>query len=83
MREEDTLMKSNKQKTKKSLLKSMTPGEHLRLRKDVHQYMQTREWIFRKVGREDTILLVHESAGFGWEVKTDDIDWGEYRKTKG
>lgn len=75
-------MKSDNRKTKKSSLKSITPGEHLRLRNEVHKYMQTREWIFGRVERDDTILLVHESEGFGWDVKMDDIDWDAYRKSK-
>jgi hypothetical protein len=75
-------MKSDNQKTKKSSLKSITPGEHLRLRDDVHKYMQTREWIFGRVERDETILLVHERGGFGWDVKMDDIDWEAYRKSK-
>jgi hypothetical protein len=75
-------MKSDNQKTKKSSLKSITPGEHLRLRGDVHKYMQTREWIFGRVERDETILLVHERGGFGWDVKMDDIDWEAYRKSK-
>jgi hypothetical protein len=75
-------MKSDNQKTKKYSLKSITPGEHLRLRDDVHKYMQTREWIFGRVERDETILLVHERGGFGWDVKMDDIDWEAYRKSK-
>jgi len=75
-------MKSENEKTKKSSLKSITPGEHLRLPDDVHKYMQTREWIFGRVERDETILLVHEKGGFGWNVKMDDIDWEAYRKSK-
>ena len=76
------MTKSDKHKTQKSLLKSITPGEHLRLRDDVYRYLETREWIFRGVERDNTILLLHESAGFGWNVKMDDIDWEAYRKFK-
>lgn len=75
-------MKSDNQKTKKFSLKSITPGEHVRLRDDVHKYMQTREWIFGRVEKDETILLVHERGGFGWDVKMDDIDWEAYRKSK-
>ena len=76
------MAKSNNKKTKNFPLKSITPGEHLRLRDDVYKYLQTREWIFRRVERDNTILLMHESGGFGWSVKMDDIDWGAYRKSK-
>jgi hypothetical protein len=75
-------MKSDKEKTRKTSLKSITPGEHLRLRDNVHEYMQTREWIFGRVERDETILLVHEREGFGWNVKMGDIDWEAYRKSK-
>jgi hypothetical protein len=32
--------------------------------------------------RDNIILLTHESGGFGWNVKMDDIDWGAYRESK-
>ena len=78
----NAVAKSDYEKAKNSLLKSITPGEHLRLRDDVYRYLETREWIFRGVERNNTILLLHESAGFGWNVKMDDIDWESYRKFK-
>jgi hypothetical protein len=78
----NAVAKSNNQKAKNSSLKSITPGEHLRLRDDVYRYLQTREWIFRRVERDNTILLIHESGGFRWNVKMDDIDWEAYRKFK-
>jgi len=74
--------KTDCQKAKISSLKSITPGEHLRLRDDVYRHLHTREWIFRRVERDHTILLMHESAGFGWNVKMDDIDWRAYRESK-
>lgn len=74
--------KSNNQKTKNFPLKSISPREHLRLRDDVYRYLQTREWIFRRVERDNMILLTHESGDFGWNVKMDDIDWEAYRKSK-
>jgi hypothetical protein len=57
-------------------------GERLRLRDGAHRYMQTREWIFRRVKENDMLLIVHESKSFGWSVKLDDIDWEEYRRSK-
>jgi hypothetical protein len=76
------IARTDRQEAKISSLKSITPGEHLRLRDDVHRCLHTREWIFIRVERDHTILLMHESAGFGWNVKMDDIDWGAYRKSK-
>ena len=73
--------KSGQEKTK-ALLKTITLGEHLRLRDDVYQFMQTREWIFRRFNEDSTIFLMHESGGFGWSIKVNDIDWEAYRRSK-
>ena len=73
---------SSKIRKYKSLLKSMTPGELLRLRDDVHRYVQTREWILGRVEKDNTILLAHESGGFRWSIKMDDVDWEAYRKSR-
>jgi hypothetical protein len=40
------------------------------------------EWIFKRIESGGTILLVHESGGFGWSVKTENIDWEAYKKEK-
>jgi len=66
----------------RSLLKSIVPGECLKLRDDVLKHVHPREWVFKRVEDDDTILLVHESGGFGWSVKTDHIDWEAYQKQK-
>lgn len=70
------------EKLKKLQIGLIRVGERLRLRDDVHRYMQTREWIFRRVEENDMLLMVHESGSFGWSVKLDDIDWEEYRRSK-
>ena len=63
-------------------LLTISVGQRLRLRDDVARDIQAREWIFKRVEKDGTILLVHESAGFGWNVKPDHIDWKAYRKRK-
>jgi hypothetical protein len=68
---------------KKSILKSITPGERLRLRDDALGHVQPRQWIFKRIESNDTILLMDESGGFGWSVKIDNIDWEAYEKQKG
>lgn len=68
---------------KKSILKSITPGERLRLRDDALGHVQPRQWIFERIESNDTILLMDESEGFGWSVKIDNIDWEAYEKQKG
>ena len=73
----------DEQGRKKSILKSITPGERLRLRDDALGHVQPRQWIFKRIERNDTILLMNESGGFGWSVKTDNIDWEAYEKQKG
>jgi hypothetical protein len=68
---------------KKSILKSITPGERLRLRDDALGHVQPRQWIFKRIESNDTILLMDESGEFGWSVKMDNIDWEAYEKQKG
>jgi len=64
-------------------LKSITPGERLRLRDGVLGHVQPRQWIFERIESDGTVLLVDESGGFGWSVKIDNIDWDAYEKEKG
>jgi hypothetical protein len=73
----------DEQGRKKSILKSITPGERLRLRDDALGHVQPRQWIFKRIESDDTILLMDESGGFGWSVKIDNIDWEAYEKQKG
>jgi hypothetical protein len=75
-----TVKRFDEQERKKSILKSITPGERLRLRDDVLGHVQPRQWIFKKIESHDTVLLVDESGGFGWTVKIDNIDWEAYEK---
>jgi len=72
----------NEQERKKSILKSMIPGERLRLREGALGHVQPRQWIFERIESNDTILLMDESGGFGWSVKMDQIDWEAYEKQK-
>ena len=44
--------------------------------------MPTREWMFRRMDKDDTLLVLHESGRFGWNVKVDDIDWEAYWRPK-
>ena len=67
-----------------SILKLITLGVRSKLRNDVLGYVQRRQWMFRRMGRNGVILLMHE-RGFGWSVKIDYIDWeaDEKQKDKG
>ncbi len=67
------------QDRKKLILKSMAPGERLKLRDDALGHIQPRQWILR-VENDDTVLLTDESGGFGWSVKIGHIDWEAYEK---
>ena len=73
----------DEQERKKSILKSITPGERLRLRDDVLGHVQPRQWIFKKIESDDTIQLVDESGEFGWSIKIGNIDWEAYEKQSG
>ena len=68
---------------KESILKSITPGERLKLRDGALGHVQPRQWIFIRIESNDTILLMDESGGFGWSVKIKNIDWEAYKKQKG
>ena len=54
----------------------------MKLRDDVLGHVQPRQWVFKKVESNDTILLMDESGDFGWSVKIDNIDWEAYEKQK-
>jgi hypothetical protein len=71
-----------KKKNKWSFLRTISMGQRLRLRDDVAKQIHAREWLFKRVEKDGTILLVHEKDGFGWNVNVDDIDWKAYRKEK-
>ncbi len=71
------------QQERKKILKSITPGERLRLRDDALGHIQPRHWIFKRIDRDGTILLMDESGKFGWSVKIDNIDWEAYEKQSG
>ena len=43
--------------------------------------IQTREWIFNRVEKDGTILIVLKGGDFGVDVKADDIDSEVYRKS--
>ncbi len=73
----------HEQERKKSILKSIIPGDRLRLRDGVLGHIEPRQWIFERLDSNDTLLLVDESGGFGWSVKMDNIDWDAYEKQKG
>jgi hypothetical protein len=73
----------DEQERRRSILKSITPGEPLRLRDDALGHVQPRYWIFKKIESNDTILLMDESGKFGWSIKIDNIDWKAYEKQKG
>ncbi len=73
----------HEQGEKQSILKSITPGEHLRLRDSALGHVQPRQWVFERIESKDTILLMDESGGFGWSVKIKNIDWEAYEKQKG
>ncbi len=75
-------IRSHEERVRRSSLKYIVPGERLRLRDDFLRHVHPREWIFKRVERDGTILLLDESGGFGWSVKKDNIDWDAYEKEK-
>lgn len=71
-----------KKEGKSSFLKSITPGERLWLREHVQNQIETREWTFKRVEKDGTTLLIHESGSFGCNVKVEGIDWKAHQKAK-
>jgi hypothetical protein len=71
-----------RKKNIRSFLKSITPGEQLWLKDGVLKQIQIREWLFSRVKKDGTILIVLKGGDFGLGVKADDIDWEAYRKSK-
>jgi hypothetical protein len=65
------------------LLKSLTPGEILILRKDVYKNINTREYVYQGTEIDNTVFLLHKSGRYGLHVKVEDIEWDAYLKTKG
>ena len=63
-------------------LQSIRIDEKLRLRDDVMPRARKRDWLFKGVVKDDTILLAHEIDEYTWEVTADYIDWEEYQKRK-
>ncbi len=76
-------MKRIDEQNRRKLLKSIAPGERLKLRDDALGHIQPRQWVFRGVESDNTVLLMDESGGFGWSVKIDHIDWEAYEKQSG
>lgn len=78
----NSVIRSDEERVNRSLLKYIVPGDRLRLRDDFLRHVHPREWIFKRIESDGTILLVDESGGFGWTLKTDNIDWEAYKKEK-
>ena len=76
------VIRSDEERVNRSLLKYIAPGDRLRLRDDFLRHVNPREWIFKRIESDGTILWVHESGGFGWSVKRENIDWEAYKKEK-
>ncbi len=76
------MVESGRRNRAKLLLKFLTPGDRLKLRNDVFRHVQSREWIFDRAEEEDRILLLHETGRFGWSIKTADIDWEAYQRSR-
>jgi hypothetical protein len=70
------------QKMGNFFLNTISPGEKLRLRDDVLPLVKKRAWIFAGMGKNDTVLLVHEIIGYIWGAKPGGIEWGEYKRRK-
>ena len=64
--------------------KSATPGDLLKLRKDVLPEQKVRKWIVLGKDNGRIILISYKPKGNALEVvKEDDIDWEEYLKRYG
>ncbi len=63
-------------------LKSLAPGDLIRLRPEVLPHVKIRSWEF-KCMEGNKILLYHKAKTYTLEVDKEEIDWEEYRRSKG
>ncbi len=67
-----------------ALLKSLTPGEPLRLRNEVLPKVKVRNWAFLSINKSGVVLLGFNPKGRILAVfKENEIDWDKYEETKG
>ncbi len=65
-----------------SVLKSLAPGDPIRLKTGALPHVKIRTWEFK--GMEgNKILLYHKAKTYTLEVDKEEIDWEEYRRSKG
>jgi hypothetical protein len=74
------MSKSHANENPESLLNQVTPGERLRLRDGAMAHVRKREWVFKGIEQDGSILLMHERESYGLVVKVTDIDWEAYQK---
>ena len=65
----------------KAILRSLAPGDPIKLKRDVFPHVKVREWTLQR--KEDHQLLLHyPKKNYTLLVEETDIDWAEYRKWK-
>ncbi len=65
----------------KALLRSLAPGDPIKLKKDAFPQVKVREWTLQR--KEDhQLLLYYPKKNYTLLVEETDIDWAEYRKWK-
>jgi hypothetical protein len=55
-------------------MEAIIPGEKVKLRRDMLEYVSIREWEFCGINK-GMILLKHEGGQYTLEVKPEEIDW--------
>jgi hypothetical protein len=62
-------------------LKLPSPGDPVKLRKDILPHIKVREWTFLGKSQDSIILITYKPKGRILKVvKEDDIDWDDYQK---
>jgi hypothetical protein len=65
-----------------AVLKSLAAGDPIRLKTGALPHVKIRIWEFKGI-EGGKILLYHKAKNYTLEVDRDEIDWEEYRRTKG
>jgi hypothetical protein len=64
---------ADKKENQPSLLEKVNPGQWLRLRDGAMAHVRKREWVFKGIEKDGSILLMRETEAYGLVVQEDDI----------
>ncbi len=66
----------------RSIPNSLSPGDSIRLKTGTLPHVKIRTWEFKGF-EENKIVLFHKAKNYTLEAEGNEIDWEEYRRSKG